>query len=229
RHRPLCARYGGVARNRTLRHHSDLDPALPAALARLGEPAAATSKGAGAATDGTGPAPTRVVALAAADDIHERVRQSEPGAQRGATDFHAFAAPANPNADQSAGWILLEHVDAQQAITDIPPVIAEDGGRSAGCKRSDLPGGAAVEGIADPGQVAEMRAELRAVVPSDESELTALGMPAVGGHVEGGDELPLIGQHLAAGSINRRIRLLPLVGQSAVRLIGLARPEIEVA
>ena len=74
-----------------------------------------------------------------------------------------------------------------------------------------------------------MRAELRAVVPSDESELTALGMPAVGGHVEGGDELPLIGQHLAAGSINRRIRLLPLVGQSAVRLIGLARPEIEVA
>ena len=67
------------------------------------------------------------------------------------------------------------------------------------------------------------------MVPSDEPELTALGVPAIGGHVEGGDELSLIGQHLAARPVNRRIRLLPLVGQSAVRLIGFTRTEIEVA
>src|SRR5438876_730991 len=99
----MCAVTGAVAPAQ----QPQVRPALPAALARRGEPATATSKGAGPATDGTGPAPRRVVALAAADDIHERVRQSEPGAQRGATDFHAFAAPANPKADQSAGWILL--------------------------------------------------------------------------------------------------------------------------
>ncbi len=66
------------------------------------------------------------------------------------------------------------------------------------------------------------------MVPLHEAILAADSVAAIGGHVEGGDQLALVGQHLAAGPIDRGIRLGALVGEPAVGLVRLAGPQVEV-
>ena len=66
------------------------------------------------------------------------------------------------------------------------------------------------------------------MVPRDEAVFAAFGMTAIRGHVEGGDQLGLVGQHLAASRVDGIVRISALVGEPAVGLVRLTRAQVEV-